>query len=476
MPLWKPSEEELQALVDDARLKCNGQAALVDNYIFYALFNRDKGLYAWKNKKPVWRKEGGEWVRYRRRLRMREWIETYVRIQDKHGNIVPFKLNSEQRQVISMILRLERAGLPVRLSFCKARQVGISTLGQAICIYYVLTGTNTKALLVGDNKDRAEMLLGIATTARKNMPKGTDADGNVDPWRFKMKSEATYTLEWKEPIGGQIKVASAEEPEPGQGGTRTVLHLSETASGSYTPEKIINILPSLPTLPGTIGLNESTPKGNSGWFYDTFMDSWKERDRPLLERRCTWHAMFFPWWAHEEYTWSKTYGFGREVPDSMREEINTTLDKDETWILEQTWLRRWSPESQWVEIPCKTAFWNGETWVPVSKKWSRVGVGPTRCNYDQLAWRRAKLRDPETGGDVNLLNVEYAKDPLSCFSASGRSVFNREILAEMLEKAGLPIWRGSLEEPLDQFGNRVAPMRGGFAWDPMNREPVPDGQ
>lgn len=466
MPLWKPSDAELQALIDDCRLKCGTTTALLDNHIFSALFHRERGLYAWKHKKPVWSKESGEWVRYRRRLRMREWIETYVRIQDKSGNIVPFILNSEQRQVIAMALRLERCGLPVRLSFCKARQVGISTLGQAICLYYVLTGSNIKALLVGDNKDRAEMLLGIAHVARRNMPKGSDPDGEIEVWRFKMKNEASYTLEWKEPIGGQIKVASAEEPEPGQGGTRTVLHLSETASGSYTQEKIINILPSLPTLPGTIGLNESTPSGTSGWFYDTFMNSWRERERPLMERRCTWHAMFFPWWGHEEYVWTRTYGHGRQIPESMRKEMHETLTQDEEWLLKQQWLRRWKPTDEWVQVPCSgNAQWINGKWAPIDFKWARLGVGFTNCTYDHIAYWRAKLADPETGGDVNLAMQEMAMDPLRCFLASGRSVFDREALSKMIEEAQQPIWRGTLEEPLDKEGQRVAPRQDG--WDPV---------
>ena len=436
--------------MDGARLKAGTAHSLVENYFFAALFNRETGIYAWKHTRPVWVMEDGQWVRYRRRLRRREWIETYMRIQTKSGKTLPLKLNATQRQVECMMLRLERLGLPVRITLAKARQLGLSTYVEAVAFYEMMTSSQTKVLLVGDNKDRAKMLLEIANIARNHMPKTVDSEsGEEVPWKFRMRSKARYTLEWDEPLSSQIVVASAEEPEPGQGGTRRVVHLSESASNSYTQEKIGNILPSLPTLPGTYGFNESTPNGGSGWFFEVFMSSWREREQPLLERKHPWIAMFFPSWSHAEYVWTKTYGYGRELTDTMRAEISRTLSKDEEWILRQRYMRRWTPDDEWQAVSLPGG----------GVKWSRVGVGPCSVDLDHIAWRRSKIGDAEIHGDIDLFNQEYAKDPETMFLSSGRPVYDRAILMEMVEKCVEP-WRGDID-----LGQEALPEWRGLEWN-----------
>ena len=455
MPLLSPTENELADMEARATLKAGTNKALIDNYLFAELFNRDTGFYSWKKRKPVWKFENGEWIRYRTRLRRREWIEMFMRIQTKSGKIVPLILNQEQRQLECMVLRMERAGLPVRMTLCKARQIGGSTYIEAVAFYEMMTGKETKVLLVGDNGDRARMLLEIAGVARTNMPKSMDVETQeITPWKFKMRSKATYTLSWDEPLMSQIRVASAEEDEPGQGGTRKIVHLSESASGTYTQSKIGNILPSLPTLPGTYGFNESTPNGGTGWFYEVFMSSWKERDRSLIERQHPWVAMFFPSWAHAEYQWTLTYGAGRELSDAQKREINRTLNADEEWILKQTYFRRWSQSDDWVPVSMPS----GEV------KWSRVGIGKQRVSLDHIAWRRSKINDVEIHGDMNLMNQEYGKDPESCFLASGRPVFDREILMEMIRTTTDP-WIGDIDVALDQDGRSLAQPGGRTGWE-----------
>lgn len=453
MPLLSPTEEEFADMVARATLKAGTQKTLVDNYLFAELFNRDTGFYSWKNKKPIWRQENGQWVRYRRRLRRREWIETFMRIQVKSGKIVPLILNQEQRALECMVLRMERAGVPVRITLCKARQIGGSTYIEAVAFYEMMTSTQTKVLLVGDNGDRARMLLEIAGVARTNMPKATDRDtGEVTPWKFKMRAKATYTLSWDEPMFSQIRVASAEEDEPGQGGTRRIVHLSESASSTYTQLKIANILPSLPTLPGTYGFNESTPNGGSGWFYEVFMASWKEREKPLLERQHAWVSMFFPSWAHAEYRWTLTYGAGREMTEEQKREINRTLNTDEEWILKQTYFQRWSPDDEWIPVSMPDG----------SVKWSREGVGVHRVGLDHIAWRRAKINDLEIHGDINLMNQEYGHDVNKVFLASGRPVYDIEILGEMMLKTVEP-WQGDIEEARDENGQVIAQQGEGWS-------------
>lgn len=58
----------------------------------------------------------------------REYIEKCLKIRNKQGNIVPFKLNGPQNRLYEQIKELRTQGVPVRIIVLKARQMGFSTL------------------------------------------------------------------------------------------------------------------------------------------------------------------------------------------------------------------------------------------------------------------------------------------------------------------------------------------------------------
>ena len=57
----------------------------------------------------------------------RLYIEKCLKIINKEGQLVPFKLNAGQIIVDNVIKELEAKNKPVRLIILKARQMGIST-------------------------------------------------------------------------------------------------------------------------------------------------------------------------------------------------------------------------------------------------------------------------------------------------------------------------------------------------------------
>ena len=91
---------------------------------------------------------------------------------------------------------------------------------------------------------------------------------------------------------------------------------------------------------------------------------------------------------------------------------------------------RWTPDTPWEEVV---------DWHTGEKKWRRVGVGPQPVSIDQLAWRRFKIADKEIGGDINRFNQEYPSRPEVAFLASGRPVFDTEIVGRYLNETADPI-------------------------------------
>lgn len=432
-------------MTDVAALVAKAKAAsedpqVQDNHLFHLLFNRHSGL--WGDHAGM----GGK------RLRRRAWIEKYFRIRNEKGEIVPLVLNHAQRQLEATILRMERAGVPVRIQVLKARKEGISTYIGALSLERGLRDEYFRSLIIAHKKDSSKVLLGMIDIARQRMPKRAGVS-----WDFKMRSQAKMNLEWAGPSFAEIALTSAEVDNPARGFTPSLVHGSETASWPKAAEKASAVFSALPTFPGTYGFDESTAQGASGKFHDDFWSRWKERDIPLGQREQAWSALFFPWWGHDNYRYSKSYGAGRPVDDARRKEIINARDTEEDWLLRQKYLRRWRPDDEWEkvivneseEIKIKdgkiVGYWRCQTLGRV--KWRRKGVGWQRVDVDQLVWRRMKIRDTEFSGDVDLFNREFPSRPEVAFSSTGSPIFDTDELSRRLEavRAGpKPPFRGTL--------------------------------
>lgn len=425
---WKPEAEHLARWAQQIGERPRGEE-LAENWLWYTLYDRESGFYSGFDitgkRRPanLWGrdKKTGELTRVKTRMSRREWIERHIWVVDKAGAVVPLRLNRAQRKLESMVLRLERARMPVRLQVLKARQMGFSTYIEACMLWAVLTMPNQKGLVVTDTTERSAMVLNMARTALRELRK---SDGKKR-WEFAMTSRRKDTLGWDEPLSSVLEVTSAESKAAGRGGTPRWVHMSEGAFWQNASDTLLGLLSALPMTPGTYAFDESTANGESGKFYDDWQTIWPERDLPLAKRRNRWHALFFAWWEHDEYRWTRTLGLGRELPKDLEREILMTLDEEEKWLLRQRYFNR------------------GEGWKPVT--------------VDQLAWRRAKIADKDIGGDLDKFNQENPSRPEVAFMARGGQVFDRYRIQEYLKAAVKPAWTGTLV-PKVQIQNMPAPV------------------
>lgn len=457
MPRWQPTHEELDAIIAAVEREAGADAALADNLLFHRLYHHERGIYPRRGAKAVWRFEGGEWVRYKRNMSRREWIEEHFPLRDIDGRIVTMKLNPAQRMIECEMLRMERAGVAVRIQLLKSRQIGGSTFAEA-CVYELtLRGEHVRGLVVAHNQDTSKILLGISDVARAQMEKLTNEHGTRIPWNFKMKSKASYSLEWEKPIHGQVLITSAATEGAGIGGTRTIVHFSEGAR--YPPDSGVHqgVMPSLPNRPGTYAFDESTAYGDTGKFHDDFQKAWRNRNVPYGERTNAWAALFFPWFMHPLYTWTAAYGFGKPLPAPKEAEILATLTDDEKKVLGKKILVRWTPDAEWIQEErwgTPKLVWEDGKLVGTERAtegmreakvagkrrggkmvWRRVGVGLQTVTVNQLAWRRARLEDKDMGGDIKKFDQDYPWCPEVAFMASGNPVFDPEWVNEQIEKA-----------------------------------------
>lgn len=419
----EPNDEEWLKIT--AKLPPEGDE-LRDNAEFVATYDLETGFYA-RGKRPanIWWYEDGELKRLKTRMSRREWLEQNYTILDEDKKLVLMRHRTGQRMLECLMLRMERAGVPVRIAVCKSRKHGCSTQIEGLILHNNVRMRNREALVMADTDERAEIVLAMVTTARKHMRKHATA-----MWDFKMASKAAHRIRWGEPIDSMILIASAQREDPGIGATPVDLHGSEVAVWADAKQKAAALFNSIPARPWTYGIMESTARAAWGLFHDTFWAGWEERDKPFIRRTTSWASLFISWMDHEEYRWTKSYGRGKELPQWLVEEIEGSLDEEERWLLEQTYIRRWQPEDPWAQREDGT--------------WYRVGVGRRKVDYDQLAWRRRKMKDPECQGDINLFNREFPSRPEVAFQSSGNPVFDPTEVQRLSREAKPPVRRLNL--------------------------------
>lgn len=461
---WQPYPKDLKKIIAE----CEQQAKkgknkvdelLRDNLLFQRLYHHKDGIWPRTGAKATWKKdEAGEWQRYKRNMSRREWIEANFPVRAKDGQIVKLVLNPAQRRLEAKILRMERAGVPVRIIILKARKMGFSTYVQALTYEQDLRGENVRGLIIADNEKRSSLLLQIADVARQHMTKPTEVTGGKEKqkWYFRFTSKAKYSIAWDEPIYSEIEITSASTESPGRGATPTIIHGSETAWWKDAAASQASAFSALPALPGTFGFDESTANGDTGKFHDDFQEAWKQCDVPLCERSAPWDGMFFAWFEDPGYRWTREWGLNRTLPVSMIEQIESSLTDEEEWLLKQTYLQRWTPDDEWVQVRTWEYFALkvedgkivGTQRVRSSgpTKWRRRTVGQQPVTVDQLAWRRTKILDKEIGGDMDLFNREYPSRPEVAFLSSGSPVFDPAAIHryEVAAASTEPVFRGYL--------------------------------
>lgn len=421
-----PSKERLEALDAEVEEACPHPAGR-DNHRFLRLFGYDDPL--------VVRVSGSG---KRTPLRRRQFIERFCMIRTKRDELLPLVMNAPQRLLEAAQIRQERARRPVRQVVLKARQVGYSTIIEGYVVERTVRRRRTKAMIVAHDDETSGEVLQMAHLMKDEMPRGKGKK-----WKWRMKHGATYHIAFGDPIGGQIKIASAQKKHPGRGFTMSFLHASEVAFWPDAELKAQSLLNVLLDRAGTYCFMESTANGDTGFFFDTFWKAWEQRDVPIARRETMWNAIFIPWFALDEYAWSKTFGDGQELPADIALGILNTLTKHEAWLLEQKRFRRWRPDDEWEEVERNGA-----------RVWRRKHVGWQPVTLDQLAWRRRIIEDKMGGKALDPdswkgFQAEFPATPEEAFQATGQQTFNRKLIQDAIERTYAPDFVGDLVDLAD---------------------------
>jgi len=326
------------------------------------------------------------------------YCERNLMIQDKiSGEIVPFKLNWAQKLLVARVMDDIANGRPVRYIILKARQMGLSTVIEALGFWWTTTHKNIKTVIIAHETEASGNLYNMFKRYFDN------SHPTFQPRRkYNNKKELVFDVddtikeEYKAQgkpspgLGSEIKTLVAKEGK-GRSATIHFFHGSEVAFWEAKADVVSSAIQAVPLAANTFAFLESTANGVGGFFYDEWQFAKKGES--------AFKPLFFAWHEHSEYEMAGTV----DVYDDEEQELLTIFEE------------KGYPKESWDR---------------------------------KILWRREKKK--EFRSDPKKFYQEYPKDDMEAFLSSGRPVFDIGELVKMeqiAQKAPAPTFGQILANP-----------------------------
>lgn len=307
----------------------------------------------------------------------KKYIEAFLKIQTKENTIVPFRLNSAQVRLYELIQRLTKEGKPIRIIILKSRQMGFSTLTEALIYYRTATKENVNSFIITHVDDATTNLFNMFKLfQQKNPVRPMQKNSNAKELIFENPTKNEGERLRNPGLKSKVRCSTAGGKGVGRSFTLTNVHASELAFWTGEVDKIFSGLSqAVPDTAGSMIIIESTANG-----FNFFKDQW---DRAVAGES-EYIPFFAAWFEMEEY---------------RRPYHGEALTEEEEAL--------------------KAEF---------------------HLDNEQIMWRRWCIRN-NCNNDIDQFHQEYPATPEEAFLATGTGVFdNRAIVVRlrMLEEETPP--------------------------------------
>lgn len=259
----------------------------------------------------------------------------YLWITTKKGEMIRFRMNSAQRKLLVKIIEARSRRQRIRILLVKARQMGFSTLIEAIIYCLAAQQKNRKALVVADEEDKSSNLFAMTKLYHDELARH---EPHLAP-ELKRSNEKALEFEGQ---NSKIFVDSGRNLEASRSYTYQYVHMSEAA-----------FFPDLSTF--MLGLNQSVPDHwDSMIILETTGNGREEfyrRYKAAVDGKSDWVPVFMAWFEMDEYrmpldngNYYSTDGIKFGVDYSHQEFLDDEADLRITYGLddEQINWRRWA--------------------------------------------------------------------------------------------------------------------------------------
>lgn len=336
------------------------------------------------------------------------WAYYEIRIEDKEtGEMVPFKLNNPQIIVLNICEKLRKAGVPIDIIICKARQWG----GSTFCIFYQMwiglyctvkhsfavcaqtkpVAGNIANMLIRSMESYDAWSLGLPINEKLEIVQ----DSKTGEYLIKDSHGKAVTR-------SRFRIGSVENPDALRGYSGEGVHHSEVGVWENTPKKrpadlIRSIEGGILHRPNAMKVKESTPKGAGNYFHAEYMraKNGKSSSTPV----------FIAWW---------------QIPHDT-----LPIDNYEDFVI---WLYSHKDE----DFP-------NENWLDSGKYY--WGLWEQGATLEGIQWYRHARKGVDDFADMA---SEAPSNDIEAFQFSGTKVFSIESIDELKKGCCAPKWKGEL--------------------------------
>lgn len=319
-------------------------------------------------------------------ITLKGYIENYLKIQTKDGQLITLKMNYAQNRLYDLFADAYERDEPFKCIILKARQMGLSTCTEAIMSALCMTNHFRNGLIVAHTSDSSSHIYNMAKRYYENLPKGLkpmQKYSNAKELRF--ENPAKDPPDELKGLRSSIRVATAGQGGVGRSQTFNYIHLSELAfweeqDGQTVADQLTGLLQTLPQHGFSMLVIESTANG-----YNYFKNLWDQ----AVAGESDYIPLFIPWYEMEEYR----YPYHGE-----------DLTEDE---------------------------------IELKKKFN--------LDDEQIMWRRYAIRNL-CGNDLDKFRQEYPATPEEAFIMSGSPVFDLQKVLRRMDEVPEPIAQGTFSD------------------------------
>lgn len=224
-----------------------------------------------------------------------------------------------QSLFVDEVERQYNSGKPVRIIVLKARQIGISTITEAILFLWLFIHQGANALLLANKQETAEEIFGKTKLYWETWPHRL---------YYSLRYASKRHMQWIE-TRSALRASPSKNLDVGRGMTFHAVHATECAFYPDARTLMTGLHQTLPFRHGTIEVLESTANGSGDW--------WHEQWLKAENRESAYVPLFFPWYKHSEYQQYTTICTDLELTPSER-----AIKKRFGLTYEQIQWRRWA--------------------------------------------------------------------------------------------------------------------------------------
>ncbi len=236
-----------------------------------------------------------------------------LKIKTKAKAIKPFIFNRAQEYLHKRLeAQKKRLGF-IRVFIVKGRQQGCSTYVGGRFYHQATRNRGVSVFILSHEAETTKKLFKIVERYHDNCP---------EPIRPNTKIANRREFQFED-IESDYAIGTAGNENVGRGGTIQLFHGSEVAFWEKTEEIKTGILQSVPDLPDTEIILESTANGLGNMFYDGCMQA--------LDGIGVYEVIFIPWFWQEEYQLNVPDNFTLSAEDLQYQKSYSLTLSQMTW-------------------------------------------------------------------------------------------------------------------------------------------------